>query len=411
MGKSSFFTNNVYMDKRSKLLLFLLWPLGAFIYSLRCLQSKSSQIVFYLMCVAFGLCIECKNDTFDMSRISEDFFSWKNASFSELSYVASNFAEGMEMDLYKSALCWFVNQFSHNEHVFWMVASMIFGYFYVRSLSFVLKDSKFESSWMGFLIVLMFVTPETIFSVTGLRFWTAGWVAIYCTLQLLIREKYWYIFGLLLTPFIHMVYWIYVILVLLLYAALLFKKTSERLLIIGLLLSYPLSYLSLSFISTAIDSNLLPRSLELAAISYTGLEHMEEFNREGTGLFWLSELFDMILNTYYFILVLVIIKHRKQISNPSDKRLFLFLLVIYSFSNLTLIVPHLGIRYVQFVKILLPLLWLRIFGLNRFRPLIYLYPVCASFYLVKLFFMRYADVLESNFLYDSFVAMVVKNLF
>lgn len=411
VGHSSFFTNNVHLNNKSKLFFFILWPIGAFLYSLRCLQSKSSRIVFYLMCVAFGLCIECKNDTFDMNRIGENFLSWKNGSFSDLKYVVSDFTEGIGRDLYDTLLYWFVNQFSHNEHVFWLVASMIYAYFYIRSLSFVLDESKFKSSWMGFLIVLMFVTPETIFSVTGLRFWTAGWLAIFCTLQLLINRNYWFLLVLLLTPLIHTVYWIYVILMLLLSFALLFKGVSEKIIIICLFLSYPLSFLSLSFVSNVIESNYLPNSLELMAISYTGLEHMEEFNRKGTGWFWLSELFDMILNAYYFILMLVVIKYRKQISNPLDKRLFLFLLIFYSFSNLTLIVPHLGIRYIQFVKILLPLLWLRIFGLDRLRLFIYLYPICASFYMIKLLYMRYAEVLNPDFLYDSFVAMVVKNLF
>lgn len=56
----SFFVNGRDWDAKLKYILFLVWPFGSFIYALRNIQSRSFQIVFFLICAAFGLCIETK---------------------------------------------------------------------------------------------------------------------------------------------------------------------------------------------------------------------------------------------------------------------------------------------------------------------------------------------------------------
>ena len=89
--RRGFFINDHDFNWRVKNLLFILWPFGTFIYSLRCLQSKSSRWIFFLTCMAFGLCIECKNDTFDMSRITDIFYSYQNMDFRGLKNIFVDF--------------------------------------------------------------------------------------------------------------------------------------------------------------------------------------------------------------------------------------------------------------------------------------------------------------------------------
>ena len=404
----SFFVNNSDRDRKIKYLLFFFWPFGAFIYSLRNIQSKSSRVIFFLICIDFGLCIECKNEELDMSRIADNFLSYKNMSFVELKGIIMDSINGVGFrDLYEHILYWCVNQISSNEHVFWMIASMIYAFFYLKSLSFILDDKRFKSCFMGFMIVLMFTMPQPIFSVTGLRFWTAGWLAIFCSLQIFISNNYKYFLILLLTPFIHVTYWIYVFLVTLTFVA----RLSEKLLVIIFFLSYPFSYLSMSFVSDVIGMDILPTSLERVALSYMGEDHIEEFNRQGTGWFWVSEMFDIILNTYYLVMTCWIIKHKYMILERQDRYLLAFILVVYSFANFTLVVPHLGIRYLGFVEILLPLLWFRVFGLYKYKSFIYMYLIVASFYLLwKRLVMHYSNVLDFDFLYDSSIVMLIDKL-
>ena len=175
----SFFVNGRDWDAKLKYILFLVWPFGSFIYALRNIQSRSSQIVFFLICAAFGLCIETKNETFDMTRITEEFLSYRYVNFDFLYNEIVDSIQGVgDRDIYDKILFWIVNQMSSNEHVFWMIASMVYAFFYLKSLSFVLKDDKFHSCLIGFMIVFMFTMPQPIFTVTGLRFWTAGWLAV-----------------------------------------------------------------------------------------------------------------------------------------------------------------------------------------------------------------------------------------
>ena len=410
---SGFFINADKSDGKIKFLFFLLWPIGAFIYSLRCPQSRSSRLIFFLICVAFGLSIECKDDSFDMSRITDAFLLYRYADFEDLKNVVINFINGIGIrDLYEFFLYWLVNQISSNVHVFWMIAASIYAFFYLKSLSFILDDKKFTSCFIGFVIILMFTMPQPIFVVTGLRFWTAGWLAILCTLQIFLNRNYKYILVLLLTPFIHVVYWIYIVLIFMAFVVIYTRKVSEKILIVLFFISYPLSYLSMSYASDVINANFLPSSLQLVALSYTDENHIEEFNRQGTGWFWLKEVFDVVLNVFYLIMTCFIIKYRDSIVKAEDKNLFLFVLVVFSFANFTSIIPHLGLRFLGFVRILLPLLWLRIFGLDKYKWFICLYLVCASFYILKTRLLdHFAAVLNIDFLYNSFVIMIMDNIF
>lgn len=411
--KTRFFVDCEQIDEKVKYLLFLFWPVGALIYSLKCPQSRSSRVIFFLICIAFGLCIECKDDSLDMSRITENFLQYRYTDFDTIKTLILDFINGVGVrDLYEFLLYWMVNQFSSNIHVFWMIASAIYAFFYVKSLSFILDDIRFKSCFMGLMIVLMFTMPQPIFTVTGLRFWTAGWLAILCTLQVFLNRNYKYCLVLLLTPFIHVMFWIYVALFIISWIFIATGKTCEKLLIVAFSLSFPFSYLSMSFLE-AINISFLPSNLQMMLSTYTSKEMIEEFNtREGSGWFWLNEVFDIILNSYYLIMSYILIVHRHIISRQEYKNLFLFVLIIYSFANFTSVIPHLGLRFQGFAKILLPLLWFKILGLNRYKLFIYSYLLCASFYIFKIRLMiHYASVLDANFLYDSFVVMFIRQLY
>lgn len=406
--RRGFFINDHDFNWRVKNLLFILWPFGTFIYSLRCLQSKSSRWIFFLTCMAFGLCIECKNDTFDMSRITDIFYSYQNMDFRGLKNIFVDFYNGYgERDLYESVLSWSVNQISSNHHLFWMVASMVYAFFYIKSLCFILDDKRFYSCLTGLIVVAMFTLPETIFTVTGLRFWTAGWLAILCTLNIIINRDYKYYIIILLTPFIHVTYWIYVFL---LFIFEIVKKYNARVFVLIYLFSFLFSELSIEFVYNLIDLDILPRNLSLVAASYTDANHIDDFNRVGTGWSWLSDLFDFVLKLYYTFLLLFIY-YKGKIDNKTDGYLLCFLFIIDSFANFTIFVPHLGLRYMGFVRILIPVVWFRVFGLHKYKFILTLYPFFASFYIIyTLLLHRFAYVLNIDFLYDSFFLMIVKNL-
>ena len=401
-----FFINNHDVNYRAKYLLFILWPFGSFIYALRSLQSKSSRVIFFMICMVFGLCIECKTDAYDMSRITEIFHSFKDANYHDLKLIISDSFAGIgEKDLYESSLCWIVNKISNNHHVFWMIASSIYSIFYLKSLSYILDDKRFKSTLVGFLIVFMFTLVEPIFAVTGLRFWTAGWIAICCTLKIIIDRKYEYFILLLLTPLIHITYTIYIVL----FIVFLMIKGKRKLISGFVLISFILSYSSLDFIKIVGEFSLFPDHLQAMIMSYTSLYHILEFNEEGTGFFWLQQLFDFILKLYYFFMIVILITRGKT-DSKIDIQLLNFTLIVFSFSNFMINVPHLGIRYISFSQIILPVCWLRFFGLEKYKWFIYLYPLCSLFYLIRIRLYNYANVLEFDFLYNSLPTMLFNNL-
>lgn len=111
-------------DKALKIILFLISPFIAFLYSLRTIKTKSSYVVFFLFCVFFGLSFSVsagkdEENKSDGASYREKFELYKYVSDSEF-YKRFNeyftFEEGAK-DYYFDTVAFYVSRVTDNYHI------------------------------------------------------------------------------------------------------------------------------------------------------------------------------------------------------------------------------------------------------------------------------------------------------
>lgn len=348
-----------YSDFIGKLLLFIIWPFGAFLASLIKPNSKSSYCIYWLFGILFCWSMYYKGESIDFNNIVLRFYAQPDLSFNELIERITNLYtdNSKDSDIYNILLNWVTQQFSNNFHTLFAIASIPYLFFMLNSLKYITNDEKrFSSSTFCYLILLLFVLPKDIFWVQNFRFTTATWVSIYALIKTYYsgQKSYWLL--LFVTPLIHSSFW-FLIIVAILYVV------SRKIPI-----KY-IYYISLPFILiptdllSKIDLSFIPSSLSIWSKNYLNEDAYSTFGmgRSGSGLYWISKLFN-ILHFYSYAVAIIIMANSKELKNAEKgiKELFSFQLLFLTITNFIQVIPVLGSRFLNNSLILTIFLWYKI---------------------------------------------------
>lgn len=348
-----------------KLILFIIYPFGAFLLSLKNAASKSSYLIYILFGLVFCWHMNPTSHTHTndlywiMERVIANDFSTKEIWKQFVVFIT--FAEDAPKEVYENLINWFSKLFSPNPHLFFTIAAIPYLYFMLKSLKKITTDQKFTQCWYCLIVLVLFVLPRDIITVQNPRFTTGVWMAVFATISFFSSYKYqWRYFLLILaTPLIHSGFWFYV----LAFAGGLFTMRYQKLLIVLLYASVPFSYLSYDLLSNLNFSALpLPSTLAVWIEGYLSEDSFDKFvaNEGASGFFWVSQLFSTIRTTAYLIIPLYLWKYRKEIEQRNDiKHLFRFFLYFYALVNFIQFVPVLGERFYWIVRILAIYLWFK----------------------------------------------------
>lgn len=348
-----------------KLILFIIYPFGAFLLSLKNVASKSSYLIYFLFGLIFCWHMNPINHTqtddfyWIMERVIANDYSTKEIWEQFVAFIT--FEEDAPKEIYENVLNWFSKLFSPNPHLFFTIAAIPYLYFMLKSLKKITTDKKFTQCWYCLIVLALFVLPRDIITVQNPRFTTGVWMAVFATISFFSDSKYqWRYFLLILaTPLIHSGFWFYV----LAFTGGLFAMRYQKLLIVLLYASVPFSYLSYDLLSSLNFSALpLPATLALWIERYLSEESFDKFvaNEGASGYFWVSQIFTIIRTTAYLIIPLYLWKHRQEIEQRNDiKHLFKFFLYFYALVNFIQFVPVLGERFYWIVRILAIYLWFK----------------------------------------------------
>lgn len=397
-------------DIADKMILFLISPFFAFLYSLQRIKTKSSYIVFFLFSICFGLSFtvdsgKSESIKFDGASYRERFEAYGDVGsreyYSGLKEFLS-FGEGAK-DYYFDTVAFYVSRITDNYHVMFMIFAVVFSFFSLKSFKFLTSEDNFNASLVSFILVYLFMMNQ-IFNINGVRFWTAAWIAVYAIFQIFKNENRKYFFLALITPFIHGSYWIFIGVLLLSY----FFRKYEKLWIVLFIISFFVSNISIEMTRSIIDA--LPPFLRRMARSYIDQEYIEMRNAVGTGFWWVSELFRYLVSIYVNVLVFLFIKNRSQIRlNPKTNNLFLFLMMWLTFTNFTMSIPSLGARFVQLSYPIIAYIWLVNFKDRKYQEVLYILPF-AFLFNIYTFLGYYKTVLDPVFYISSPFYLIYKYL-
>lgn len=396
-------------DVSIKVLLFLISPFFAFLYSLKSIKTKSSYFVFFLTSVFFGMAFSVPSGRgwagvgFDGQVFREQFENYKNISnweFTEKFIGFLAFDEGKK-DYYFDTVAFYISRFTDNYHVMFMVFAIVFAYFSLKTFKFLTIEEKFNSSIVSYILVYFFMHNQ-IFNINGMRFWTAAWIAVYCIFQIYRNGNKKYFILALLTPYFHGSYWVFLGV---LAISQLFKR-FERTWVVLFFISFFASTLAVEFIQYF--QSYLPSFLSGFASAYTTEEALQS---TWSGFGWINIVFKYAVTLYLSILILLFIKHSDEINkNQKTKELYLFLLVWVSIFNFLMFIPSLGSRFMQLAYPVIAYIWLVNFKDIKYKYVIFFLPV-VFIWKIQESVIQYSMVLSYDFYFSSPIYLMYKYLF
>lgn len=375
-------------DKGLKLLLALIYPFGAFLLFLRDLRSRSSFGAIFIFFVMFGICFTANKESSDSFRYMQDYLLFSLNPDDSLRLVLMDFF-GKDPEV-KDLFVYFVYYissffFGSNYHGVFFLVSIVFAAFLLLSLHFITNDRYFKNDIYCFLLIFVFYFSNPISNINGVRFFTAMWIAVYITFQIIVNNnrKYFILFAIL--PFVHLSFYVYIVFFVVAY----FAKKYYKFLPIAFFVSFFTTDIALQFISDFTDY--MPSNIQMMIWSYTSSESALE--RIAGEVEVKVPLYARVLNMlpkYFFVsLLYLLVRNRPYFKEEKSKEMLDFILALGTAINVSSTIPSMG-RYWAALIPLTIFLWIRnkdvMIKYKKYIyviPIVYAYPLFQSLRFVR----------------------------
>ena len=397
----------------NKLILFIISPFLAFLYSLKNMNTKSSFVVFYAFAICFGMAfstlsyedLSTTRSGIDAGRYRLEFERSANMSSAEFYGSLNSYFDfdGGDKDFYYISMVYLVSRFTHNYHWLFMAFAIVFAIFQLKTLKILVENENWKNG-LFCIILAVFFTWNQIFNINAMRFYTAAWIAVYAIFQIFLKNKKKYFLLLIITPFFHSSFFLFTAI----FVAAYFLKKLERLWIVLFIVSFFSSTVLAEIINLIADY--LPDFLANTARGYTDAERLyEHISFSGSGFWWVPMVFDSLYKIYTNLLVVMFIINRKMIKQTECKNLYLFALIFMAFINFSIPIPALGQRTIVMIYPIIAYIWLSCFGTNKYSWLIYIFPLIWAWQIMT-YLGHYMTVLDLSFFVTSPFYMIFKYL-
>ena len=366
-------------DKAIKMVLSILYPLGAFLYSWKDLKSRSTYWVFFLFFIVYGLCFTATFEAADSFRYVEEFNAFcANASRNFSAVVSEFFSKDSSVkDIFVYSLYYLTNILvGANYHVFFALVSIVFGYFYLRSLRFLTVDESYQNTIFFLMLSIIFTLSNPLFNINGVRFWTATWIAVYATFQILLKKRYLYLALIASLPLVHGAYYVYWAF----FAIAFLVRRFYTVLPYVFFISFFYTDVTLKLLPE-LTTDFLPPFIQNMIWSYTesdyALSRMSGEEAQQEALY--ARILMEIPRYFHVIAIYLLVRMRKTFQDDNSREFLGFVLGLGTLVNLSLMIPSM----VRFWYLLIPFyvyLWVRnSYSMIRFKSFIYFYPLIALY--------------------------------
>lgn len=378
----------------SKLIFYFIWPFGAWLYSLKRPQYKSSYVIFFMFSLLLCWHMSPRENSGydDFIGIKERFESASVTTSSLLYEINAYFsmADDSPKELYEDILTWFVKSFTDNYHFFFLLASIPIAFCQLKSMKRITGDINFKPTLWGIFIMIMFIFPRDIITTQNPRFATGFWICVVSALYYYGSEtRNWkYLLISLIAPLCHAGLMPFV---LLFFLSILVPKNLKILKYVALF-SIPFSFFDAGLFAS-ISFDFLPDTINRWVSRYMSEEAYARFIlKEGkAGFWWVDAGFQLLMKITYVWMTLQIIKNWNRVErNLESYNIISFYLLLFVFVNLTQFVPEFSTRYYNFLRVFCVYVWFKTFGLDKKQmSSIRLLMVASSWF----FFNRYGYVI------------------
>lgn len=372
-----------YSRISDKILLFFISPIISAITSLKDIRDGVSHKFLYAWFIIFGISFCAVNEAADSFRYVQRFIIESGYSLSQyLSEIKYYFTfQSHIKDIYTLTINFLVGRFTDNYHWTFFIYAIVFGYFYIKSISLFLRHNKVKN-YVFYALLFIFCYSNPIFNINGVRFWTAAWIGVYVALNILVEKDYRKIPLLVLLPLIHgaSIIWIPIVLL-----AFILKRYQIMAVIMFIASSFVSAVEYLSVLDSI--SHLLPQFMQDQIWSYTesewALERLSGVTEYGAAY---ANFLISLPKYFNIILVYILIFNRKKINqNPNNKQLLTILLYLSALTNFIAGIPSVS-RFQAFVIPFLVIVWSQNYDiLRKYDNLFFMVPVIYAYSLLYWF--------------------------
>lgn len=407
---------NSYIEK---LLFFIIWPFGAWLYSLKTANSKSSYMIYVL----FGLLL-CWSMYYDNEKAYLDFIDYANGfylqthvSFAEMIEHVKDILVGetSEKDIYRYIVVWLSQTISNNFHVMFVLASIPFMYFMLKCVKLITNDNEaFRNSFICLVLLFLFIYHRDIIRVQNFRFATANWVFVYSFLMTFYKSKK-YVFLSLLCPLIHASFLIFCI-IHFLYVFLLvhFKYTIKGI----FLFTIPFAFFASDFLlQMNLNLSFLPESLSRWAENYMSEETNNAWgtnnNYTGSGFYFVGIFFFLLQRICFIMVPLLIFKNeRKGYFTDSEKKILYGYVLLFAITNIFQSFPVIGSRFWSVVAILTGFMLIKyLYKHNLYRKFTYIYIFSFTLNIFLVYIPKiYLALLPIDFYFNNAITLILRHI-
>ena len=385
-------SNDTTANVKEKMILFLICPIIAFLYSLQDVKTRSSYLVFFLICILFGWMFVADFEAADSFRYKNEFLSFAvspdyNMKFALESYFSEN---SLDKDIYHKCLYWLAAKIGgNNYHFFFLLGAVVFSFFFLKSMKYVTDNPNFQQGFYCMVLLFLFAYSNPIFNINGIRFWTASWVGVYVLFKLVVDHNYWYFLLLVLLPTMH----ISMFLLWAVFALSWLLRSHINGLIPLLFISFLISASSLLLVNYF--QSFLPPVLYKLIWSYTQSSNaLDRLNSEGV---LYAQVLNYLPTLLLMLMTFLLIYNHKKIVSKKSREVFGFYLAFFTIINFLSAIPSVG----RFTYLTIPFLiyvWVDNFEITRkYNKYVLLVPVAYAYSF--LYFIRNMSAVSDTVFY------------
>jgi hypothetical protein len=319
------------------LLLLIVWPFGAFLYALYNYDERESKAVFIVFTALFGYSMVAESSGLDLYRV---LLLLPEAYHQSLGTYLTYRGVNESVDIYRDAVTFIVSRLTNNPRWLMLSFGLVAGYVYTKTLSLFTSEFKGKNIFT-YILVITFSCIIGMDSIAGVRFGLAAYVFFFGAIKVINTGDKRYLLVAFLSVLIH---FSFLAAVLLLVAFIFFRfENYPKAIYVILILSFFLPDLMHSFIIKY--SGVFGSGIKARTELYSNLG--EDMDLKNT--VWFVRLRIIVMMVFCYLTFFVTRMKKKNLYfSEKLNRLFFFSLIMLSFINFTMDIPHFGYRF-QFI--------------------------------------------------------------
>ena len=367
---------------------FLVFPFYGLLQAIRHYQLSWAKDMLWLFVVFYGYTMS-RPEGMDSSRYVSKLERLYEAPRTWDVFVASFYTVDERgqgsVDIYEPLVVNFVSLFTNNGNILYAFYGLVYGFFFSRNLWFVIEEIKKNNdvSKVKWILFFSFICVIGFWELNGVRMWTAAQVFFYGIFMVLYKNKksgYLFVASSALFHFA-------LGLPILLFLFLRFFTPSKKIIYLLFLLSFFVSILNISSISTLVQS-VIPEFFMPRINNYLGEEYLQTFESTQDVANWYVKFHKVVLN--YLIAILISVIHfSKNIQIKKDAsfyKLYSVCLLLMIFGNILSTLPSGGrfLLIAQYLTTALLTIYFVRFSDKKFkRSVLLLSPVFLFFIVIS----------------------------